>query len=245
MPSAPRLADVDPDVGMDKKTYKKQLYEAQLGMVQIQDAIGAARLPIAIVMEGWDAAGKGGAIKRMIDRIDPRLYDIHPTAAPTQEELDHNYLWRFWQRLPARGSMAIFDRSWYGRVLVERIEGFATKDEWQRAYREINDFERLLVDDHHLVLKFFFHISKDEQKKRFEARRTDPMKSWKLTEEDYRNRKKWDAYAQATDDMFAETHTEHAPWHIIPGNSKHYARVTFIQTVVDAIRKRVAGYQDP
>ena len=178
-----------------------------------------------IVLEGWDASGKGGTIRRLLKNIDPRFFDVYGIAKPTQEELDHHYLQRFWDKLPAKGQIAVFDRSWYGRVLVERIEGFASDSAWRRAYKEINDFEKQLVDDGFLLLKFFMHISSDEQRQRFEARAANPLKRWKLGPEDYRNRKKWRQYEVAIDDMFDRTHTPWAPWRIVAANDKHFARI--------------------
>ena len=239
MSQIPLLQDIDPRQDIAKKDYRKRLEAGQLAMVQLQDAIRELNIPVMLVLEGWDAAGKGGAIKRLVDRIDGRLFDIHQIAAPTKAEFAQHYLWRFWTRTPARGSIGIFDRSWYGRVLVERVEGFATNEEWGRAFREINEFEQQLADDGYLILKYFFHISKDEQAKRFEYRAKDPLKQWKLTDEDWRNREKWDAYVEATDDMLQKTHTEHAPWEVIAGDIKHHSRVTFAESVTGAIQRRV------
>jgi len=192
-----------------------------------------------VVFEGWDAAGKGGTIRRMVTNLDPRIYRVHAATKPTPEELAHQYLWRFWTKLPTRGGIAVFDRSWYGRVLVERVEGFASLPEWKRAYQEINEFERQLVDDHHLVLKFFLHISQDEQKQRFEAREKNPLKQWKMNAEDYRNRKKWGQYQGAIDEMFARTHTRLAPWHLIPANDKRYARIQVQDRLIAAVEKHL------
>ncbi len=173
---------------------------------------------MVVVYEGWDAAGKGGSIKRLTQRLDPRLFSVYGIAKPTQDELDHHYLWRFWSKLPVRGNMVIFDRSWYGRVLVERIEGFATEPEWQRAYDEINAFEKMLSDDGAVIVKFWLHISSEEQLYRFERRLQDPAKRWKMNEEDWRNRAKWDQYETAVEDMLARTNQPCAPWTVIEGN---------------------------
>jgi len=174
-----------------------------------------------------------------MEPIDPRHFAVNAIVKPTQDELDHNYLWRFWNKLPKRGDAAIFDRSWYGRVLVERIEGFATRHEWSRAYDEINQFEQTLANDGHVIVKFFLHISKDEQKKRFDARAKNPLKSWKLNDEDYRNRKKWDDYEVAIDDMFKRTDTTQCPWNVIPANDKHYARHAVAEITLKTIAKAI------
>lgn len=172
------------------------------------------------MFEGWDAAGKGGAIKRITEKIDPRGFQVHPIAVPTPAEHLHHNLHRFWNRLPAHGQIALFDRSWYGRVLVERVEGFASDDEWLRAYDEINQFEKLLHNDGYLIHKFWFHISKDEQYKRFKEREEHYLKQWKITDEDWRNQEKWEEYEVAIDDMLNKTTTPHAPWTIIEGNDQ-------------------------
>lgn len=239
MPDTPHLDDADLSRKLSKKEFSKLLREAQIRLVGLRTAIIKHRIPIMIAFEGWDAGGKGGTIRRIREYMDNRLLDIHAVAAPTPEELDHHYLWRFWKHIPPRGHMTIFDRSWYGRVLVERIEGFARKQEWQRAYQEINEFERQLADDGYLILKFFLHISLEEQGNRFDARKKDPLKSWKLNEEDYRNRERHDEYKVAINDMLEKTHTEHAPWHVIAGNNKRYARVETINRICEAIENYV------
>lgn len=188
-----------------------------------------------IVCEGWDAAGKGGAIQRLTSECDPRHYDVWPIAAPTPEEKAHHYLWRFWKRLPAAGEVAIFDRSWYGRVLVERVEGFATEVEWKRAYDEINEFESQLAADGTLIVKLFFHVTQEEQDKRFRERLDHPWKRWKVNAEDIRNRAKRDAYLTALRDMFAHTDTHWAPWTAIDGNNKKAARLAVLNRVADAL----------
>ncbi len=233
----PRLADADLKAELPKKTYKETKDYLQSELVRTQLDLFHAKVPVVLVFEGWDAAGKGGSIRRLLEHIDPRAYRVHSTAAPTADELAHHYLWRFWTRLPERGKIAVFDRSWYGRVLVERIERFAAEREWRRSYDEINEFERQLSDDGHLILKFFMHISKDEQKRRFESRAQDPLKAWKLTDEDWRNRRKWNPYVTATDEMMAKTHLPHAPWHVVPANDKRLARLTVMRICVDAFGK--------
>src|SRR6185312_565070 len=200
--------------------------------------LGGATLgpPVCAAFEGWDASGKGGAIKRLVAPMDPRHVRVVQFAAPTHDEKRHHFLWRFWPSLPGWGGMAIFDRTWYGRVLVERVEGFASEDEWTRAYDEINNFERGLSDEGTILIKFWLHISSEEQLKRFNRREKDPLKSWKLTDEDWRNREKRDAYEEAVEDMIARTSVDpHARWHLIPGDSKRYARVAVIETVIEEI----------
>ena len=243
VPSPPRLNDMDTThksyALKDKEQYQKKLKKAQELMLKVQQAYFHQGKRAIIVFQGWDAAGKGGAIRRITEKLDPRGYRVHPIASPTQDEQGRHYLYRFQTRLPKPGSIAIFDRSWYERVLVERIEEFASPNEWQRAYQEINEFERMLTDDGVRIIKIFMHISKDEQLKRFEERLNNPMKQWKLTEEDIRNRAKWDEYERATDEMFQRTSTLSAPWTIIPGNKKWFARVEVLNTVIEALSKEV------
>jgi polyphosphate kinase 2 (PPK2 family) len=192
--------------------------------------------PVCVMFEGADASGKGGAIKRLVTELDPRHVRVVQFAAPTYDEKRHHFLWRFWPKLPGWGGMSVFDRSWYGRVLVERVEGFATREQWLRAYDEINGFERTLADEGMILIKFWMHISPDEQLKRFKSREKDPLKSWKLTDEDWRNRDKAGAYKQAVEDMVDRTSIEpHAVWHLIPADSKRYARVAVIDTVIEEI----------
>jgi polyphosphate kinase 2 (PPK2 family) len=192
--------------------------------------------PVCVLFEGVDASGKGGAIKRLVAPLDPRHVRVAQFAAPTHDEKRHHFLWRFWPSLPGWGGMAVFDRSWYGRVLVERVEGFATEEEWTRAYGEINAFERTLAAEGMILIKFWLHISPAEQLKRFKQREKDPLKAWKLTDEDWRNREKRDAYDQAIEDMIARTSIEpHARWHLIPAESKRYARVAVIEAVIEEI----------
>jgi polyphosphate kinase 2 (PPK2 family) len=229
------LKEIDLSLRLDHDKYEKDLLLDQLRLVHLQQPLRKAGIPVVIMYEGWDAAGKGGSIMRITEKIDPRGYHVWPIAAPSEVELAHQYLWRFWTRLPARGEMAIFDRSWYGRVLVERVEKFCAKDAWQRAYREIRDFERALTDDGAVLIKFWLHISKDEQMKRFKERENDPFKKWKICPDDYRNRDKWDDYVAAAEDMFRETDCPNAPWHIIPAEDKHYARVQTTKIVADRL----------
>ena len=230
------LESVDLSLSLDRKTYEKRLLEVQNEIQALQVAVSEQRRATVLVFEGWDAAGKGGSIKRLTQRLDPRLFTVYGIAKPTQDELDHHYLWRFWNKLPVRGSMVVFDRSWYGRVLVERVEGFATEPEWQRAYDEINDFEKLLSDDGTIVLKFWLHISPEEQLYRFERRLQDPTKRWKMNEEDWRNRAKWDHYITAIEDMLARTNTPYAPWTVVEGNDKHWARIRVIEAAIERFK---------
>lgn len=220
-----------------EEEYKPKLKEAQVALLRWQRELSESKNSVIIVFEGPDAAGKGGAIKRMTERLDPRIIRVHSVVKPTHEEYQHHYLWRFWSRLAPYGQMTIFDRSWYGRVLVERVEGFATEKEWKRAYEEINNFERTLVEDGAIIVKFYLHISKDEQLYRFKRREADPMKHWKLNDEDWRNRKKWDQHNEAAEEMFVRTSTEYAPWHVIGANFKWHARVKVVRTVADALEK--------
>ena len=240
-PSPPVLSirDVDISVRIDPETYKARLAEGQWRLFSLHNAIYTKKIPLIIVYEGWDAAGKGGNIKRVTSALDPRGYKVIPTAAPTSLDLSYPFLRRFWQTLPKDGHIAIYDRSWYGRVLVERIEGFAREDEWMRAYREINEFENELMNWGAILVKFWLQIDKEEQLARFTARERDPAKRWKMNEEDWRNRDKWDAYETAVDDMLRLTSTQYAPWHIIESNDKKYARVKTIDILIDVINKRV------
>lgn len=231
------LGAVDLEQTLSDKEYKLRLKRQQVELRELQLKIYNERLPILVIFEGWDAAGKGGAIKRLTDTLDPRSYFVYPFAAPTDEEKVHHYLWRFWRRLPTAGTIGIFDRSWYGRVLVERVERFATDVEWRRAYREINEFEAQLTTAGYVLIKFWLHISPDEQLHRFQSRETDPFKQHKLTPEDWRNRDQWDLYYVAVNQAIQRTHTVHAPWHIIAANDKYYTRVKVIETVTQAIRK--------
>ena len=235
-----RLDELDLSLDIPKKEAGKRLEKAQERMQELRLALagldGDPRLgpPLCVVMEGWDASGKGGAIKRLVAALDPRHVRVRQYGAPTRDELRHHWLHRFWPALPGWGGMAVLDRSWYGRVLVERVEGFATKPEWKRAFGEINDFEKMLADEGVVIVKLWLHISDEEQLARFESRRDDPLKSYKLTEEDWRNRGKRREYTRAIEDMLERTSTEWAPWHVVEGDSKRYARVKVIETVIAA-----------
>ncbi|GAB4215938.1 MAG: hypothetical protein OHK0022_56460 [Roseiflexaceae bacterium] len=229
-PSMLRRADLSQ--ALPPADYEEQLARLQARMYLLGLQIYRQQRPVVLVFEGWDAAGKGGAIQRLTAKLDPRAYVVHAIAAPSGEDREHHYLYRFWRRLPPRGMLAIFDRSWYGRVLVERVEGFARPDEWQRAYAEINEFERQLVDFGTLICKFWLHISPDEQLRRFHERQTVPYKAWKLTDEDWRNREKWPHYERAADDMLLHTSTPAAPWTIVEAEDKRFARIKVLRTVM-------------
>ncbi len=231
------LETVDLNKSIGKEEYVRDLLRYQLQLRELAYQLYVRKRPMIIVYEGWDAGGKGGNIKRVTEKLDPRGYEVYSIAAPTGEDKTHHYLWRFWRRLkpPDEKQILIFDRSWYGRVLVERLEGFCTEAEWKRAYREINEFERQLVDFGTILVKFWIHIGKDEQLRRFEARRETPYKAWKLTEEDWRNREKWELYEEAINDMLLKTSTLTAPWTIIEGNCKWYARVKALRTLVEVL----------
>ncbi len=233
------LSNVDLTCAISKEEYKKKRKELQEKLAFLHSELYRRRIPVILGFEGWDAGGKGGAIKRLTEALDPRGYEVHPTAAPNDIERAHHYLWRFWQGLPKDGHIAIFDRTWYGRVMVERIEGFATPDEWKRAYKEINDMEADFVHSGAIVLKFWMQIDQEEQKRRFEERMNTPEKRWKITDEDWRNREKWDLYEEAVDEMLIRTSTTYAPWIIVEGNDKYYARIKVLETVVEAIEKRL------
>ncbi|GEN35565.1 MULTISPECIES: polyphosphate kinase 2 family protein [Aneurinibacillus] len=222
-----------------KKEYKEELKECQLMLLDLQRRFHQAGIPLILVFEGWDAAGKGGAIRRLTEKIDPRGFQVHSISAPNLIEKQYHYLWRFWNKLPRKGQIGIFDRSWYGRVLVERVEKLAKKEEWKRAYDEINAFEKMLTDDGAVIVKFWMHISKQEQLERFEERKANPFKHWKLTEEDWRNRERWDDYVEAVEEMLEKTDTPGAPWKIIAGNYKWHARVNVLKTVVRAMQTRL------
>jgi len=222
-----------------KEEYEELLEEYQFKLLKLQRKILEERVAVCVTYEGCDAAGKGGNIKRLTEALDPRGYEVHSISAPSPAEKGAHYLRRFWLRIPSRGRLGIFDRTWYGRVLVERVEKFAAKEEWGRAYREINEFERTLTEDGMVLVKFWIHISKKEQLERFKKREKDPWKNYKLTPEDWRNREKWDKYIEALEEMFEKTDTEHAPWTIIEGNYKWWARIKALKTVVNTIEKSV------
>jgi polyphosphate kinase 2 (PPK2 family) len=233
------LNTIDLTLALDRESYAEALIRYQVALHDLGYQVYVQQRPVLIVFEGWDAAGKGGAIKRVTEKLDPRGYVVYSIAAPQGEDAVRHYLYRFWRRLPEAGQIAIFDRSWYGRVMVERIEGFCSEEEWKRAYREINQFERQLVDFGTILLKFWMHISKEEQLLRFEDRSRDPLRSWKLTTEDWRNREKWDRYEEAVNEMLLRTSTISAPWTIIEGNDKWYGRIKVLETLVGKLSQEL------
>jgi len=233
------LARVELDRALDKADYEARLEEQQLLLRQIQQAFLASGDRGIIVFEGWDAAGKGGTIRRMSAVMDPRGFKVWPISAPSDTDKARHFLYRFWERLPPRGAISVFDRSWYGRVLVERVEALAERAEWSRAYREINEFERMLADDGARIVKVFLHISAEEQLRRFEQRLNDPLKRWKLTYEDFRNRDRRPDYEAAIEEMVARTSTEVAPWHVIPADDKKYARIEALERITAALSKGI------
>jgi polyphosphate kinase 2 (PPK2 family) len=233
------LRRIDLSLKLEQKEYERELAELQAKIYLLGLQVYQQKRPVVLVFEGWDAAGKGGAIKRITEKLDPRSYVVHSIAAPSGDDKAHHYLYRFWRRLPSRGNIAIFDRSWYGRVLVERIEGFARTDEWQRAYAEINEFERQLVEFGTIVCKFWLHISPEEQLRRFEERQNVRYKAWKLTDEDWRNRDKWPQYEQAVDDMLLHTSTPAAPWTVVESEDKRFARIKVLRTVVRRLEEEL------
>jgi AMP-polyphosphate phosphotransferase len=236
----PRLAEITEHLQMDFADYERRLTSLQGALQRIQQAYLGTPERAIIVLEGWDTAGKGGLVRRLGWALDPRSFKVHPIAAPDEHERAQHYLQRFWRRLPEKGQIVAFDRSWYGRVLVERVEGLATDKEWRRAYREINEFELTLVDSGIRLVKLFLHITSDEQVRRFRGRLIDPVKRWKLSYEDFRNHTRWSEYETAIEDMMEETATKHAPWHLIPANNKPYGRVAAFRILVDRLGQDVS-----
>lgn len=235
------LEGITLDQVMEKEEYSARVLKLQARLSELHNELYRFRIPVVLVFEGWDAAGKGGAIKRLTQALDPRGYEVNPIAAPNDIEKAHHYLWRFWTKVPKAGHIAIFDRSWYGRVMVERIEGFCMEQEWKRAYREMNEMESALATAGYIVLKFWLQIDQDEQERRFQERKENPQKQWKITEEDWRNRAKWEEYECAVDEMLVRTSTSYAPWIIVEANNKYYARIKVIETVLAAIEKRITS----
>ena len=237
LPDQPTILDhVNLDLALTKKAYTTQLDLAQNELNKLSWEARKQRKSVVAVFEGWDAGGKGSAIRRVTQAIDARLYKVISTAAPTDEEAAHHYLWRFWRQIPLAGYVTIYDRSWYGRVLVERVEKFARKEEWKRSYAEINNFEEQLHEHGIILCKFWIHISPEEQLRRFEEREKTSWKQHKITDEDWRNREQWDAYKSAIDDMVAHTSTQYAPWTLVPGNDKKYARINILETLSNALK---------
>jgi polyphosphate kinase 2 (PPK2 family) len=226
------LETIDLTRKLDRESYVREVSRRQIQLRELGYQVYLQKRPVILVFEGWDAAGKGGAIKRITEKLDPRGYVVYPISAPHGEDKTRHYLYRFWRRLPERGQIAIFDRSWYGRVLVERVEGFASESEWKRAYKEINSFERQLQDFGAILVKFWIQISREEQLRRFEERKAIGYKSWKLTDEDWRNRQKWGVYEDAVEDMLVKTSTSGSPWTLIEGNDKCWARTKVLSQLV-------------
>jgi polyphosphate kinase 2 (PPK2 family) len=234
------LETVDLARKLSPKAYEKRIAREQLRLRELHFRMYEKQLPALLVMEGWDAAGKGGAIKRVTETLEPRGYTVSSFSAPRGEEKTHHYLWRFWRALPRAGHLGIFDRSYYGRVLVERLEGFCSEEEWRRAFREINEFEAQQTGFGMVIVKFWLHVSPEEQLRRFRDRERDPFRSHKLTPEDWRNRARWDEYARAVDEMLARTSTPAAPWTVVAANDKYYARVKVVKTLADAVERAVS-----
>jgi polyphosphate kinase 2 (PPK2 family) len=247
------LDDLDLSVRLDKQEAAERLEAAQTRLLALRLVLGGLvgdrgiGPPVCVLFEGWDASGKGGAIKRLVGELDPRHVRVVQFAAPSYDEKRHHWLWRFWPALPGWGGMSVLDRSWYGRVLVERVEKFASPEQWGRGYEEINDFERMLTAEGMILVKFFLHLSGKEQLDRFQAREKDPLKSWKLTEEDWRNRKKRKQYTAAIEDMLDRTDTAWAPWYLVEGDQKKWARVKVVETVNAALEAgmRAHGIDPP
>jgi polyphosphate kinase 2 (PPK2 family) len=233
------LEKLDMSKKLSKTEYSEQIESAQSRLRKLEYRIYKQRIALLCVFEGSDAAGKGGTIKRLTEMLDPRGFTVSSFAAPQGEEKTHHYLWRFWRHLPCTGHLAIFDRSYYGRVLVERVEHFASPPEWQRAYQEINEFESHQASFGMVICKFWLHVTPEEQLRRFRRRELDPFRQYKLTEEDWRNRAKTPEYTSAVEDMLVRTSTPHAPWNVIQANDKHYARVKVVESVVASIENRL------
>ena len=236
--NVPKLADISlADKVLSDEEYEKELKRLQTELGALHNEVYRKRIPVIIAYEGWDAAGKGGNIKRITSALDPRGYEVHPIASPEPHEKARHFLWRFWNRLPKDGHIAIFDRTWYGRVMVERLEGFCSENDWQRAYNEMNEFEKELSDWGAVVIKFWVQIDNKTQLERFTERQNTPEKQWKITDEDWRNRDKWDLYEQAINEMLQKTSTSFAPWHVLESNDKKYARIKALKIVTEELRK--------
>ena len=235
----PLLEEIPLDKQIGEEEYKKELKQLQQRLGELHNRLYRKKVPVIIAYEGWDAAGKGGNIKRITGALDPRGYEVHPIASPEPHEKARHYLWRFWTRLPKTGHIAIFDRTWYGRVMVERLEGFCSENDWMRAYNEINEFEKELHDWGAVIIKFWVQIDKDTQLERFTLRQNTPEKQWKITDEDWRNREKWDLYEDAINEMLEKTNTTYAPWFVLESNDKKYARIKALRTVIAEIEKRL------
>ena len=224
---------------LTEEEYQEKLEKLQKRLSELHNVLYREKIPVIIAYEGWDAAGKGGNIKRIAAALDARGYEVHPIASPEPHEKNRHFLWRFWTRLPKSGHIAIFDRTWYGRVMVERLEGFCSENDWQRAYNEINEFEKELDDWGAVIVKFWVQIDKDTQLERFTLRQNTPEKRWKITDEDWRNRGKWDLYEDAVNEMLQNTNTTYAPWHILESNDKKYARIKALEIVIQAMEEQI------
>ena len=234
----PRLSEIElKGKTVEDEKYSQELKKLQVHLGELHNRLYRKRIPVIITYEGWDAAGKGGNIKRVAGALDPRGYEVHPIASPEPHEKSRHYLWRFWTRLPKDGHIAIFDRTWYGRVMVERLEGFCSENDWKRAYNEINEFEKELHDWGAVILKFWVQIDKETQLKRFTERQNNPEKQWKITNEDWRNREKWDQYETAVNEMLKKTSTSYAPWHILESVDKKYARIKALKIIIKELEK--------
>lgn len=233
----PKLAEIELDKSIEEKDYREELDRLQKQLKELHNRLYRKQIPVIIAYEGWDAAGKGGNIKRITGALDARGYEVHPIASPEPHEKARHYLWRFWTRLPKTGHIAIFDRSWYGRVMVERLEGFCSENDWKRAYNEINEFEKEIHDWGAVIIKFWVQIDKDTQLERFTQRQNTPERQWKITDEDWRNREKWDDYEVAVNEMIQKTSTTYAPWHILESVDKRYARIKALKIIIKELEK--------
>lgn len=244
-PSIPSiLARYDCNKDMDEKTYDEKLKKYQKRLAELQVELAKRKISTVVAFEGWDAGGKGGAIRRLTSALDPLGYKVNPVSAPNDIEKAYHYLWRFWTKIPEPGEIAVFDRTWYGRVLVERVEHFTPVKDWKRGYEEINEMEEEWAKQGFIVQNFWMHIDPDEQFRRFKAREEDPDKTWKITAEDWRNRDKWDAYVDAVNEMLYRTDTPYAPWTVVEGNNKYYARLKVMSTMIDRMEKALAAVDD-
>ena len=234
----PKLSEISlAEKTMEEEEYKTELKRLQSHLGELHNRLYRKRIPVIIAYEGWNAAGKGGNIRRITEALDPRGFEVHPIASPEPHEKARHYLWRFFTRLPRTGHIAVYDRTWYGRVMVERLEGFCSENDWKRAYNEINEFEKELSDWGAVIIKFWVHIDKETQLERFTLRQNTPEKQWKITDEDWRNREKWDAYESAVDEMIQKTSTVYAPWHILESVDKKYARIQALKIVIEELEK--------
>jgi polyphosphate kinase 2 (PPK2 family) len=246
-----RLDDLDLSVRLGREDYEERLAAGQRRLLELRlDLGGHLANPdigpgVLVVFEGSDAGGKGGTIRRIVEPLDPRHYRVSAFSKPSYDEKRKHFLWRFWADVPGLGGFALFDRSWYGRVLVERVEGYASPEQWQRAYDEIVQFERNLVLEGLIIVKFWLQVSPDEQLRRFESRQSDPLRSWKLTDEDWRNRDKLAQYNEAVEDMFEQTDHDLAPWHVVSSEQKKWARVTVIETLIERIEAGLESFHHP